>query len=95
MRFWEGDKEIIDAIDDPANTLVTQETVEKFGIKDISRQLVENPAGKGLDIMLGGGRSSFLPKPNSSTGGDTRWDYASNGTDYWDCYRFLNTAHRI
>jgi len=86
-RFWEGDKEITDAIVDDSNPLVTEEIIEKYGVKDISRQLVENTPGKGLDIMLGGGRASFLPKPNSSTGGDSRWDYESNGTDYWDCYR--------
>jgi len=86
-RFWEGDKEIKDAIVDDSNPLVTEEIIEKYGVKDISRQLVENTPGKGLDIMLGGGRASFLPKPNSSTGGDSRWDYESNGTDYWDCYR--------
>jgi len=80
-RFWEGDKEIQDAIDDKENDKVTQEIVDKYGVKDISRQLIENPAGQGLDIMLGGGRASFLPKV------DTRWDYEENGTDYWDCYR--------
>jgi len=85
-RFWEGDQEIQKAIDDEDNTLVTQAIVDQYGVKDITRQLIENTPGKDLDIMLGGGLSSFLPKRNE-TNRDPRWDYAENGTDYWDNYR--------
>lgn len=31
------------------------------GCKDIARQLIEFPLGGGLDVVLGGGRSKFLP----------------------------------
>ena len=31
-------------------------------VSDISRQLIESEAGKKIDIMFGGGRSSFLPQ---------------------------------
>ncbi|MEY4708313.1 MAG: hypothetical protein RJB58_2036 [Pseudomonadota bacterium] len=31
------------------------------GCLDIARQMIENPAGAKLDIILGGGRSNFLP----------------------------------
>ena len=31
-------------------------------MKDISLQLVESEAGRKMDIMLGGGRASFLPE---------------------------------
>ncbi len=32
------------------------------GFPDIARQLVESPAGDGLDVVLGGGRALFLPR---------------------------------
>jgi alkaline phosphatase len=32
-------------------------------VKDIARQLIEFPYGNGVDVVLGGGRSYFLPRP--------------------------------
>lgn len=87
-RFWECDKELQEAIDDEDDPLITQEIVDKYHVKDISRQLVESKAGLGLDVMLGGGRASFLPDPNKTQvdRSGAGWDYDSKG-DYWDCYR--------
>jgi hypothetical protein len=60
-RFWEGDQDIKNTIDDSDGAL-TQEDIEKYNIKDISRQLIESEAGSKLDVMYGGGRASFLPE---------------------------------
>ncbi|MFI5316002.1 MAG: alkaline phosphatase [Myxococcota bacterium] len=38
------------------------------GFPDIARQLVEFPHGDGIDVVLGGGRSNFLPAPAGSRG---------------------------
>ena len=35
------------------------------GCLDIARQLIEFPFGDGIDVVLGGGRSRFLPVPSS------------------------------
>jgi alkaline phosphatase len=48
-RNWEDDADL----PDPARAA---------GFADIARQLVEFPAGDGLEIALGGGRASFLPE---------------------------------
>ena len=34
---------------------------------DITKQLVESEAGKKIDIMLGGGRASWLPRSDEDT----------------------------
>lgn len=47
-RNWENDAEMLSAPDASA-------------CADIARQLIENPYGKGLDVLMGGGRGSFLP----------------------------------
>ena len=48
-RDWESDKEL------PAGATV----------KDIARQLLEFPFGNGLEVVLGGGRSHFLPSSSA------------------------------
>jgi len=84
-RFWEGDKDIKKSIDENE---VNQDDINKNNVKDISRQLVESEAGKKIDIMLGGGRSSFLPEEEQSRNfeQELRWDY-DDEVDRWDNYR--------
>merc|ERR1711962_1144024 len=84
-RFWEGDKDIKKSIDENE---VNQDDINKNNVKDISRQLVESEAGKKIDIMLGGGRSSFLPEEEQSRifEQELRWDY-DDEVDRWDNYR--------
>ncbi|TYT26774.1 alkaline phosphatase [Luteimonas viscosa] len=48
-RDWESDAELTDE-------------AKRNGCKDIARQLVEFPYGDGIDVVLGGGRSYFLPE---------------------------------
>ncbi len=48
-RGWEDDSRLSAA-------------ARKAGFPDIARQLVELPAGDGLDVVLGGGRAAFLPR---------------------------------
>ena len=48
-RDWEGDEDM------PADAA-------KAGCKDIARQLIEAPDALRLDVVMGGGRSRFLPK---------------------------------
>ena len=71
---------------------VSQDDIDKNKVKDISRQLVESESGKKLDIMLGGGRASFLPwsrKPKPAN----RTELTPPGFDYedendmWENYR--------
>ena len=47
-RNWENDAEMLSA----------QNAAE---CADIARQLIETPYGRGLDVLMGGGRGSFLP----------------------------------
>jgi alkaline phosphatase len=47
-RNWESDRDM------PAQA-------KEQGCKDIARQLLEFPLGGGVDVVLGGGRSKFLP----------------------------------
>lgn len=48
-RNWESDRDM-------------PEQARKDGCKDIARQLLEFPYGNGLEVVLGGGRSKFLPQ---------------------------------
>ncbi len=48
-RNWEDDHDL------------SEEAVES-GCKDIARQLIEMPFGDGIEVALGGGRRSFLPR---------------------------------
>ena len=73
---------------------VTKADIDNYKVKDISRQLVESESGKKLDIMLGGGRASFLPwsrMPQNTTGNGTGptpqgFDY-NDENDIWENYR--------
>jgi alkaline phosphatase len=49
QRDWESDANM------PAEALAQ-------GCRDIARQLVEGPVGSQLDVIMGGGRASFLPE---------------------------------
>ena len=66
--------------------------IEAYNVTDISRQLVESDAGNKLDIMLGGGRASFLPlsrKPqpvNRTEPTSPGFDY-NDENDMWENYR--------
>lgn len=52
-------------------------------VHDITWQLVRQDPGRRMKVVMGGGRSSFLPlKPDNST--KTRWDYED---DDWECRR--------
>ena len=53
QRNWESDADM------PAEALAQ-------GCRDIARQLVEGPVGSQLDVILGGGRSFFLPARTAS-----------------------------
>jgi len=77
-RFWECENDILDDIEDGN---VEEDDVDFYKPDDITKQLVESEAGKKIDVMLGGGRASWLPRTDE----DTRWDYNS---DDWNCTRF-------
>ena len=87
-RFWEGDHDITKSVE---KNETSQEDIENNNVKDISRQLVESEAGNKLDIMLGGGRASFLPwsrKPQIVVNKTDApgFDYEDEN-DIWDNYR--------
>ena len=85
-RFWEGDHDITKSVE---KNETSQEDIDNNNVKDISRQLVESEAGNKLDIMLGGGRASFLPwsrKPQNITPTAPGFDYEDEN-DIWDNYR--------
>ncbi len=48
-RNWEDDHDLPDE-------------AKQNGCKDIARQLIEFPYGNGIEVVLGGGRRSFLPR---------------------------------
>jgi alkaline phosphatase len=52
-RNWENDVALARAGD------------RAHGCVDIARQLVESPYGNGLDVLMGGGRASFMPEAQS------------------------------
>ena len=71
------------------------------GCPDIARQLVEFPQGDGIDVVLGGGRASFLPetKGGKRQDGDLvqRWLEGNAERDYVthaDQLRKLDKANR-
>ena len=87
-RFWEGDHDITKSVE---KNETSQEDIDNNNVKDISRQLVESEAGNKLDIMLGGGRASFLPwsrKPQIVVNKTDApgFDYEDEN-DIWDNYR--------
>jgi alkaline phosphatase len=58
-RDWEGDTDM------PVEAL-------QAGCKDIARQLIEAPDALRLDVVMGGGRSRFLPEDKNGKRGDGR-----------------------
>ena len=64
-RDWEDDAELSDE-------------ARKADFPDLARQLVEFPAGDGIDVAMGGGRAHFLGKnqsdPEDTDKKGTRWD---------------------
>jgi alkaline phosphatase len=64
-RDWENDTRLSDA-------------ARKADFPDIARQLIEFPHGDGIEVALGGGRSSFLPAngrdPEEPEKTGVRWD---------------------
>ena len=84
MRFWEGDHDV--------NGDLNKTHIDLYDVKDISKQLVESETGNKLDIMLGGGRASFLPwsrQPehlNTSELDPPGFDY-NDENDVWENYR--------
>ena len=83
-RFWEGDHDI--------NGDLNKKDIDEHDVKDISRQLVESKSGNKLDIMLGGGRASFLPwsrrpeRLNTTELKPPTFDYEDEN-DIWENYR--------
>jgi len=78
-RFWECENDILEDIGD-GRFGVSQDEYDTYKPQDITVQLVDSEAGKKVDIMLGGGRASWLPKEDSNL----RFDY---DTDEWNCTR--------
>ena len=50
-RHWEDD----------ADMAALSPAAKAAGVPDIARQLIEYPRGDGIDVVLGGGRTSFFP----------------------------------
>lgn len=47
--------------EDDADMAASAQAARDAGFPDIARQLVEYPIGDGIEVVLGGGRTSFLP----------------------------------
>jgi len=47
--------------EDDADMAVTAQAARDAGFPDIARQLIEYSVGDGIEVVLGGGRTSFLP----------------------------------
>jgi alkaline phosphatase len=50
-------------------------------VKDIARQLIEFPYGNGIEVVLGGGRSNFLPKTQADPEYGSQLGRRSDGRD--------------
>lgn len=70
-RDWENDAEL------------TPET-RAAGCIDIGRQMVESPFGTGLDVLLGGGRSQFMPAQQRDPEYDDKVGLRLDGRDLID-----------
>ena len=68
QRDWESDSDM------PATAIAA-------GCTDIARQMVEGTVGKRLDILLGGGRSYFLPKAVKDPEYPEKSGFRSDGTN--------------
>jgi len=77
-RFWECENDWRKDVEDGR---ISQADIDEYKPRDITVQLVENEAGKKIDIMLGGGRAAWQPRDQK----DQRWDY---DTDEWNCTRW-------
>jgi alkaline phosphatase len=67
-RNWESDADL------PPNA-------RQSGFPDIARQLVEFPHGNGLEVVLGGGRSKFLPNTTADPEDQHRKGERKDGRD--------------
>jgi alkaline phosphatase len=67
-RDWENDGEM-------------PEEAKTAGCIDIARQLVEMPQGDGLEVALGGGRSSFLPESAADPEDEGKTGARADGLD--------------
>jgi alkaline phosphatase len=79
-RDWEADSNI---------------TVPGATVKDIARQLLEFPHGDGLEVVLGGGRSYFMPKTSADPEYVTQMGRRNDGRDLtaeWTT-RYPNSAY--
>jgi len=77
-RFWECENDWRKDVEDGR---ISQADIDEYKPRDITVQLVEEEAGKKMDIMLGGGRAAWQPRDQK----DQRWDY---DTDEWNCTRW-------
>lgn len=71
-RRWEADTDL------PAEAVVA-------GCRDIAAQLLDFDAGDGMDVVMGGGRASFLPddaEGRRSDGRDLTAEWTDRGGDY-------------
>jgi len=77
-RDWESDHDM-------------SEDARKQGCKDIARQLLDFPFGGGLDVVLGGGRSKFMPDtvadPENKTAVGERQDKRDLTAEWTKKYR--------
>ncbi|KAG8305274.1 membrane-bound alkaline phosphatase-like [Homalodisca vitripennis] len=59
-RYWQNDQDIL------------KDVPGAKGVQDIASQLIENNPGKGIKVILGGGRGNFIPQENQD-------EYSNNG----------------
>ncbi len=77
QRDWESDATM------PAEALAQ-------GCSDIARQMIEGPVGANLDIILGGGRSAFLPQTARDPEYDGKTGARKDGRDLIAAWRAAN-----
>lgn len=77
QRNWESDADM------PAEALAQ-------GCRDIARQLIEGAVGSKLEVILGGGRSSFLPETAPDTEHADRKGKRKDGRDLISEWRAAN-----
>lgn len=62
------------------------------GCRDIARQLIEGPVGPNLEVILGGGRSSFLPETAPDPEHADRMGKRKDGRDLISQWRAANPS---